>query len=69
MKRNQKRKEDFLAKKAASAEVKKEVIPKSIEKATSQILFCDRKFKPITKAENNLSEQTLENCWELPKSK
>ena len=34
MKRDQKRKKDFLAKKAASAEVKKEVIPKNVEKAT-----------------------------------
>jgi hypothetical protein len=43
-KRNQKRKEEFLANKAASAEVKKEVIPKSIEKATLQILFFNRDF-------------------------
>ena len=39
LKRKQKRKEELLANKAASAEVKKEVIPKSIEKATSQILL------------------------------
>ena len=44
LKRNQKRKEELLANKAASAEVKKEVIPKSIEKATSQILFFNRDF-------------------------